>query len=866
MSQLFTVLFIFSHFIVGLPKPADVQTLPKAQLVQMYSTACLDFFKRKDVKGADGTDVIQSLVQSMISQPSVMGWLEGKGHSADVVKFYSSICKVGPDLTALDAWDSELRSASQDALTIERELPNIGDVRQVKLPQATELISSDGKVVADLAVRGGRRKNIKIDELPAYVPSTFVALEDARFYEHEAIDEVGIMRALMKDMKKSGGRQGASTITQQVAKNLYLTPEQTMKRKMQEILIADKISKQISKKEILELYLNLIYFGRNAWGIEKASQSYFGKSAKELSKAEAAFLAGIVHGPNMYRHHPERVESRVRFVFSRMQENGVIPTGGEDLLLKSLKITPEQDAYNAGFYRDYVMEQSKKVIPAGLPIGTQIRTSLNSKMQIATTEALQEGLINYEKRIKHRAWEGKLSNITDAINRNAVLVNEAEKLRALQQEASKDSFFAEADSKNKKAEVVAPEKPWLLPLIESENKFPIPVAKWQLAVVLNEKFRIGMSDGREGVLSPQSIGEAPGLAMGDIFYVRPVSKGVWEPVQPPLVEGAAIMMDTSGRVLAMAGGFSYAMKAGWNRAVQAMRQPGSLIKPFTYLAALQKGIQPNTLLSDKSITFGPIGRGGRSWTPANFSGEMGGTKPMRWALENSHNVMTASLMRTIGLDPICDLTERFGLYDQALRDYSFILGSQETNLLSLVKSYGEIANGGYSITPGVIDQIIQPGNQITVLKNRPGAKISGVDDVSLFQLRSMLQGVVDRGTANRLKRFSGVLAGKTGTTNDSKDGWFIGFTSRLIIGVWVGYDIPESLGAQTTGAVAALPIFERIFTESIKNLYLPEPFPAPPAGVVLLSTNQTTGQIQETLTSGSILEAYREGSISKEKK
>jgi penicillin-binding protein 1A len=870
VNQLFTVLLIFSHFIVGLPKPSDIESMSKAELVKKYSSACRAFLQIPDVKsepGSAGVSSVFDLSQLMQQTTSEMSWLEGKGDSREVLQFVQKICKTDPDLTALDSYDEPLKKAvAEYRNTADQvmQLPNVDDVRKVFLPQAIELISSDNKIIADISNKNGRRKFVGLDQLPAYVPSTLVAVEDGRFFNHKGIDEIGILRALMKDMKKSGARQGGSTITQQVARNLYLNLDQNMHRKMQEILIAEKIEKQLSKNQILEIYLNLIYFGRNSWGIEKAAQSYFHKNAKKLTLVETAFLIGIIHGPNVYRSHPSRIEGRLRFVLEKMKDQSILAASDDiDVLMHELKILPDVDTYNSGYARDYTIGQVKKTNPGLLVGGTQIKTTIDSRMQIATSEALQEGLANYEANITHRPWDRPLSNIQAAIGLNAIKVEEAEKLRKVEEENSAGSLFSaltkntakknSPSSATKDKNPVLVEKSWVSPLTDILPKYPIPIARWRLAVLLSDGRKIGLNDGRESALSEKSLAWAHDLKYGDIFYVRPVGQNIWEAVQPPLVNGSAVIMDTKGRVLAMVGGFSYSL-SGYNRATQALRQPGSLIKPFTYLAALQKGIQPNTILSSAPLTFPPVARGGHSWTPSNHGNQATGPMPMRWALENSINILTARLMSLFGIDPVRELTQNFGLYENPIYDYPFILGAQTTNLVTLVKAYAEIANQGFVVSPRVVDQ-----GPINLTQ-----KIAGVDDISLFQLRYLMQGAIERGTAARLSKYSKVLAGKTGTTNDSKDLWFIGFTSKIVIGVYVGYDEPESLGGETTGAAVAMPIFEKIFGESIKILELPEPFPAAPKGVVFYPTNKKTGEIVKEMSKDTVLEAYREGAIKKE--
>lgn len=864
MVQFFTALLVFSQFNPDLPKPSDLQTQPKAALVRQYSTACLNFFKRPEFQGYDLAKLTQSVLQSMSSKaPTAQkGFVKEQFSGADLVIFYNKICKPNPDLNALNAWDKDLKEGLNQYIILRDQLPE-SDIHRVNLPQSTDILSSDKKVIADTFIRENRRRSIHLNQLPAYVPKIFVAVEDSRFYEHKGIDEIGILRAVLKDLTSNGARQGASTISQQVARNLYLGFAPTLKRKLQEILIADRIEKQLSKNEILELYLNLIYFGRNSWGIEKAAQSYFGKSARQLTPVETAMLAGVVHGPNLYRNRPDRIDRRVRFVLARMKEKSLLPPGNIDLA-KDLKIRPDGDPYNAGYIRDAAQDAARRVNPNWIFDGNyQLETTIDSRMQMLASEALQDGLTRLEKSTGRPGWKGPLDNVQEGITRNAVKLAEADKLRKLELEKQKESLFSSLATKSEADAIKSgpAEKAWQRPLSEVSARYPTPTSAWRLAVFLGQGRKVGISDGAEWELSQSSLRWA-NLKPGDVIYIQPTGRSTGEVVQPPEINGAVVVMEAdTGRILAMSGGFSYQTNS-WNRAILAQRQPGSLLKPFTYLAALQRGIQPNVLLNDSPIFFPSTSRGGKGWAPVNYGRENGPPRSMRWALENSRNVMTVHLATQVGLNPIRRLTEDFGVYESAARDFSFVLGSQEVSLLNIVRAYAEIANGGLIVSPQILEQVVDGQTlAVTSLRSPPQGRLPSVDEISLFQLRYLMQGVVARGTAARLSQYSQYLAGKTGTTNDSKDAWFVGFTPHLVIGVYIGYDNPESLGAKTTGALAALPIVERILTGSFQFYYLPEIFPNAPPGVVFLPTNRYTGELTSEGEPDTIMEAYREDSL-----
>lgn len=865
MIQFFTALLVFSHFNPDLPKPSDVQNLPKPALVKMYSGACLAFFKKPEFQGYDLAKLTQNLLQSMAARSSqTTGFVKGQVNSAELIQFYNKVCKANPDLAALNSLDREIKEALNQYNILKDQLPET-DFKKISLQQATDVLSADKKVLADIYIRENRRRSVRIDRLPPYLPKIIVAVEDGRFFDHKGVDEIGILRAVLKDVSSQGARQGASTISQQVARNLYLGFTPSLRRKLQEILIADRMERQLSKSQILELYLNLIYFGRNSWGIEKAAQSYFGKSAAQLSPIESAFLAGIVHGPNLYRNRPDRIERRVRFVLARMKEKSLLPSGNIDLS-RELKILPEGDPYNAGYIRDASIEVIRKVNPSWLFEGNyQFQTSIDSRMQALASEALQEGLMRLEKQSAKPGWKGPLDNIKDSIARNTALMSEAASQKKLESEKQKESLFSNYVSKSDPSDSIklsTSEKVWTKPLSEVSQRFPTPASSWRLAVYLAGGRKVGLLDSTDCELSAASLKWASPLSPGDVVFVQPVTRTTCEVVQPPQVNGAVVVMEAdSGRLLAMSGGFSY-LSSSWNRAMMALRQPGSLMKPFTYLAALQRGIQPNVLLSDDPVFFPPPSRGAKAYSPENFGRENGPPRSMRWAIENSRNVMTIRLATQVGLNPIRRLTEDFGLYESPAKDFPFVLGAQEVTLVNIVRAYAEIANQGHLINLQLVDQVLDSStNTVASLRSPSPGRITSVDDISLFQLRYLLQGVVARGTAARLSQYSQYFAGKTGTSNESKDVWFIGFTPHIVIGVYIGYDNPETLGARTTGGGSALPIVEKILAGSFHSFYLPEIFPNAPPGVEFRLTNRFTGEIVQEQGPDTILEAYREGTL-----
>jgi len=747
-----------------------------------------------------------------------------------------------------------------------QSLPDYSQLQDYEPAVMTRVHAADGSLLAEYARE--RRLYIPVQAVPKLVINAFVAAEDKNFYEHGGIDFSGIARAAVLYIQQYGsGRrpQGASTITQQVAKNFLLTNELSFSRKIKEALLAMKIERAFSKERILELYLNEIYLGMGAYGVAAASLLYFDKSVHELSVAEAAYLAALPKAPNNY--HPfrqrERALERRNYVIDRMAEDHYISAQEADKAKKEpLKITLRPTGahifaaeYFAEEVRRYIYDNftEKKLYEGGL----SVRTTLDPKMQVLARKVLVDGFVNFDEQQGYRGAVQKLDPAGD----------------------------------------------WGIKL--ADVKALSDIGLWRLAIVLeadDASARIGLQPGREpgGVLSKQretgtialegakwakptsgpTRGKAPTkvsqvLAAGDVVYVEPLAgkEGQFRLRQVPEVSGAIVAMDPqTGRVLAMAGGFSYD-QSQFNRATQALRQPGSSFKPFVYAAALDNGYTPSTVVLDAPIE---IDTGTGIWAPENYTKKYYGPSTLRFGIEQSRNVMTVRLAQDIGMPLIGEYARRFGVYDSLPPYLSFALGAGETTLLRMVGAYAMFDNGGRKIQPTLIDRIQdryghtiykhdsrecrsceaekwENQNEPTLIDKRERV----LDPMTSYQITSMMEGVVQRGTATVVKKVGKPIAGKTGTNNDEKDAWFIGFSPDLVVGVYLGYDKPRHLGRGATGGVLAAPIVRDFMKVALADKPA-VPFRVPP-GIKLIRVDPKSGMRAGPGDQRVILEAFKPG-------
>ena len=744
-----------------------------------------------------------------------------------------------------------------------RGLPEYSQLADYQPPTLTRLHAGDGRLLAEYAQE--QRVFVPIETIPELLILAFVAAEDKNFYSHHGVDFRGIARAIIQNLINisSGHRLiGASTITQQVAKNFLLTNEVSLHRKIREAILAIRIERALSKERILELYLNEIFLGQRSYGVAAAAINYFDRSLDNLDLPQIAFLAGLPKAPNTY--HPERnmaaALGRRSYVLGRMFEDKYIDREElESAKGAHIKLSPRKrsEIVEAPFFAEEVRREinDKYGRDALYKGGLSVRTTLDPNLQQVGILALRDGLVSYDRRY---GWRGPLSQLD-----------------------------IDGDWTNQLTKV----------------QKPPGIGDWRLSVILDvsdSQATIGLSDGTKGSIPLSKIawarharsGHRLGpvitdardvFSPGNVVMVESMSAGTaeghgslptYDLCQLPEVEGALVAIDPhTGRVLVMVGGWSFG-ESQFNRATQAMRQPGSAFKPFVYIAAIERGYSPSSLILDAPFVVdqGPeLGM----WKPENYGLDFGGPATMRVGLEKSKNLMTVRLANTIGMERVLDAADRFGLGNFE-PNLSTALGSGETTLLRLTTAYAMLVNGGRKIDPALIERI-QDRNGITIESrdNRacprclfpdatPDAlpRLSDVreevtDPATAFQLTWMLKGVVERGTARRVGALGRPLGGKTGTTNDSFDAWFIGFSPDLAVGVYVGYDKPRSLGPKQTGSNVAAPIFKH-FMEGATRGQPAVPFRIP-NGIRMVRIDADSGALPGPASQRTILEAFKPG-------
>jgi len=765
-----------------------------------------------------------------------------------------------------------------------RGLPDYQQLADYQPPIVTRIYAGDGRLLGEYASE--RRVFVPIGAIPPRVIHAFLAAEDKNFYDHPGVDFVSILRAGVTNLSHLGSNRrpiGASTITQQVAKNFLLTNEVSVSRKVKEILLALRIDKALPKDRILELYLNEIYLGGGSYGVAAAALYYFNKPLDELTIAEAAFLGALPKAPNNYnpQRFPDAAKARRDWVAGRMAEDGYI--SAEDAAAASagpvaIRKRDEAEGVAAPYFAEEVRrELLSRYGEKGLyQSGMAVRTSLNPELQAFADRALRQGLQNYDRR---HGWRGPIGHIEiGQIDKSHIGIGQIDKSHI---DTGKPGDW----------------QPALAALA-----LPAGAGEWRLAVVLGTDragAQLGLADGSRALLpfeamkwarrlsDEEVMGPVPKTAAdvakpGDVLLVEIVSRAdakhpaVCALRQIPKLSGALVAMDPhTGRVLAMSGGFSYEISQ-FDRATQAKRQPGSAFKPFVYMAALDNGFTPSTLVLDAPFVVDQ-GEGMPKWKPSNYDeGKFSGPTPLRIGIEQSKNLMTARLGQVVGLDKVAEYVERFGVMDHMPLQYAMLLGAGETTPLRLVTAYSMIVNGGKRVAPVFVDRI-QDRDGKTVFRadsrpcgdcvtnswngqappELPDTRAQVIDPGTAYQMVSILQGVVERGTGTAVKAVGKPLAGKTGTTNDYQDNWFVGFAPDLAVGVYVGFDNPESLGEKETGGHNAAPIFRDFMIEALKDKPA-TPFRIPP-GLRLVRVNPATGRQAEPGDKTVIFEAFKPG-------
>ena len=682
------------------------------------------------------------------------------------------------------------------------DLPDYKILANYKPPVSSRVHSGEGQLIAEYALQ--KRLFIPYDSIPDKVIYSFLSAEDKNFFSHPGIDAKSITRAIIKNLKNYFSEkrlEGASTITQQVAKNFLLTSEVSLKRKIKEAILAFRIERAYSKERIMELYLNQIYLGIGTYGVAAASLEYFDKSVNDLSYEEAALLAALPRAPSKYNPFKsiERAKARRNIVLKNLYDNSYIDSI-EYKELKNKEIKTKKRKIELLEEANFYSEEVRRIISDSYGFddlykgGLSIRTPLNSNYQIEALKALREGLEEYDRR---HGWRGPITNIDTAEWQNNT------------QQLTPDKSLN-----------------WKLAKV-------IDVNKLTLKIEIEDK-EIGFIDFANINWTRKKSFE-DFLKLNDIIYVSKIKKNKWNLKQLPKINGAIVVMDPyTGRVLAMVGGFSFKLSE-FNRATQAKRQPGSAFKPIVYAAALENGFTPSTLILDAPFVMDQ-GEGLKTWKPENYGKKFYGPSTLRTGIEKSRNLMTVRVAQKVGFDQISKITKNFGIYDAIPELLSVSLGAAETTLIQLTNAYCTFVNGGKKVIPIFIDRI-QDRRGKTIF-NADKRKCIGCKEISYledeipiiqdnrkqiissetaYQITSMLEGVIKRGTGRKLKNLNLTLAGKTGTTNKNMDAWFLGFTSKLVVGVYVGFDEPKTLGRYETGAKAALPVFEKFIKKVVKK-------------------------------------------------
>ena len=725
-------------------------------------------------------------------------------------------------------------------------LPDYKFLKSYKPPVSSKVYSGQGELLSDFSTE--KRIFVPFNSIPKKVIYSFLSAEDKNFFSHPGVDAKGILRAVIKNISNilySKRLEGASTITQQVAKNFLLTNEVSLQRKLKEAILAFRIERALSKERILELYLNQIYLGQGAYGIASASLEYFDKPIIELNYAEASLLAALPKAPSKYNPYKnsELAKFRRNLVLKNLHENKYISKTEYENLKKKEVILKKRKKIFLEDTRYYVEEIRKDIVDdfgfdKVYKQGFNIKTPLNLNLQKIASQSLRNGLNEYDRR---KGWRGALLNIGEIENWKT--------------------------NKNLKKFKLEKSIGWDLAIVRSIDKF------YSSIETLN---------GENGRIKYNSISWTKKeftelLKIGDVIYVSKIKNNLFNLEQMPEINGGIVVMDPfTGRVLALSGGFSF-KKSEFNRTTQALRQPGSAFKPFIYALALENNFTPSTLVLDAPLVL-EQGSDLKMWKPENYGKKFYGPSTLRMGLEKSRNLMTVRIAQELGTDKIVKFSKKLKIYDNPNELLSISLGSTETTLLKLTSAYCSFINGGKLVEPLLVDRIQDSegktiyntetrscknceqisflSNEIPEIKN----KFSQIfTPQTAFQITSMLEGVVKRGTGKKLKDLNLVLAGKTGTTNKNTDTWFIGFTSNLAIGVYVGFDEPKSLGKYETGAKTAMPIFKEFVKRAVKKEDA-RPFKVAD-NIVMMVVDKSSGKKANFTSKETLIEAFKKDKI-----
>ena len=725
-------------------------------------------------------------------------------------------------------------------------LPDYKFLKNYKPPVSSKVYSGEGELVSDFSTE--KRIFVPYKAIPKKVIYAFLSAEDKSFFQHPGVDAKGVLRAVINNfynIMSSKRLEGASTITQQVAKNFLLSNEVSINRKLKEAILAFRIERVLSKERIIELYLNQIYLGEGTYGVASASLEYFDKPINDLNYEEAALLAALPKAPSRYNPYKDIKLAKFRrdLVLKNLLDNNYINKEAYNKLINYEIVLKKRKKIFLEDTRYYVEDIRKKTIKnfgyeKVYKQGFNIKTPLNLGLQNIATETLRAGLIKYDKRA---GWRGPLVN-----KKNITNWNESEDLKK----------FALEKSIN-----------WELAMIKKINQFSIDIE--------TQEKKIGKIDYENISWTKKEFKTL--FKIGDIIYVKKLKEKNYELKQLPEINGGIVVMDPfTGRVLALSGGFSF-KKSEFNRATQAFRQPGSAFKPFIYALALENSYSPSTLILDAPLVLAQ-GTDLKMWKPENYGKKFYGPSTLRMGLEKSRNLMTVRIAQDLGLKKIINFSKKLGIYDDPNELLSISLGSSETTLLKLTSAYCSFVNGGKLIKPILIDRI-QDSEGATIY-NTEYRKCDNCDNISYlsnevpkisdnflqifspetaYQMTSMLEGVIKRGTGRGLKDLKLNLAGKTGTTNKNTDTWFIGYTSNLVIGVYIGFDQPQTLGKNETGAKTAMPVFKDFVKKAIKKKDA-RPFKVP-NNIDMMVVDRFTGQKANFNSKETLIEVFKKNQI-----
>ena len=728
--------------------------------------------------------------------------------------------------------------------TYSNKLPDYKFLLNYKPPVSSKLYSGGGDLVSDFSSE--KRIFVPYNSIPKKVINSFLSAEDKNFFTHPGVDAKGVIRAVINNISNiiySRRLEGASTITQQVAKNFLLSNEVSINRKIKEAILAFRIERVLSKQRILELYLNQIYLGQGAYGIASASLEYFDKPISKLNYSEAALLAALPKAPSRYNPYKNKELAKFRrnLVIKNLYDNAYIDEKNyEKLILQKINLKKRKKIFleDARYYVEDVRKSivDKYGFESVYKKGLNIKTPINLKLQSVSTKALRKGLLEYDKR---KGWRGPLLNKKNLVNWN----------------------------KDLKKFSIEKSIGWDLAIVKKIEKFHV-----EIETSTNAKGKINLSDVTWTKMEMNEV-----FKEGDIIYVKKIKENIYSLRQLPKANGGIVVMDPfTGRVLAASGGFSF-KKSEFNRVTQAKRQPGSAFKPFIYALALENKFTPSTLILDAPIVLDQ-GVDLKLWKPENYGKKFYGPSTLRTGIEKSRNLMTVRIAQELGVKKIANFSKQLNIYENPEELMSISLGSAETTLIKLTTAYCSFINGGKLVDPIFVDRIQDSeGNTIYNSEKRScdtcdqisfsGDKIPIIKDnfkrifspETAYQVTSMLEGAIQRGTGKNLKDLNLDLAGKTGTTNENTDAWFIGFTSNLVIGVYVGHDEPKSLGRYETGSKTALPIFKN-FIKNAVNKKDARPFKVA-KNIEMMVIDSITGQKANFMSKKTIVEAYKKNQL-----